>query len=368
MHRSRALLLGGALFFGGCELIGGIDDRQVIPGGGGGGGESGDGGGLSCGVPAYDCLGGECYEGACQPVLVTPVAFPNALAVSGPRIYWSANAAASAEVRYCNKAGCDGEPTVFLDGLTDILNLVATPENLFILKTSVPGAIVGCPITATSCSDYTFSATPLHGPTTLAVDSGFAYFSTLGDKQDTEATWLYSCPTFDCTKPTPLVTTRASAIAFEGQFIYWVDEVSHHVRRCHVGGCANTEQTVTAIPNATGFDLYVRDGWVTYAGSGKNLYRCELTAAGTCGPLITVAETAEGIAAFDIDESFAYFAERSKDPQPIRRAALTGEWGDELASGEIDVIDLVQDDAAVYWVAAGERKMGSLRKVAKPPQ
>lgn len=380
--RYRLPLLLTSLLFCGCELIGGIDDRALVsvtggaPGSGGegagseaGSAEGGQGGG--CGVVGHDCLGGECIDGVCQPVLVTDVLSATALAVSGPNVYWGVSSSGAGEVRYCPKSGCDGSSQYLLGGLPEVTTLASALNTVFVVSSPSPGTIIGCPGGQPACAEYSFSVNAVHGPKAVAVDAingPTVYFSTLGDQVDPAASALYSCPFGSCTTPTELLSVRASAIATDAEQLYWVDETTSFVRRCDAADCVDTDLNVTSTPYAGGLDLDVRAGWVTYAGLEKNIYRCELSGAGVCGTTIMLAETSTTVGTFAVDDAYVYFVEKSHDPRPIRRASLTGDGDEEIATGQVDVIELVQDEAAVYWIAAGEGTVGSLRKVAKPAQ
>ncbi len=43
----------------------------------------------ACGYPAYDCLGGTCVEGTCQPVRLAAASSVSAVAVDETRVYWA---------------------------------------------------------------------------------------------------------------------------------------------------------------------------------------------------------------------------------------------------------------------------------------
>jgi hypothetical protein len=99
-NRLAVVLLASALA-GGCTDVLGVEDRSYAgPAGSGGGGGAGgcdntDDDPQNCGACGHDCLGGECVDGACQPVLITALPNPDddgeLIVEPGPdgRIVWA---------------------------------------------------------------------------------------------------------------------------------------------------------------------------------------------------------------------------------------------------------------------------------------
>lgn len=106
----RVVIAGlGVMALGaGCRTVIGIEEKRYVnDGGAGAGGQSGaaTGGGGSgagapcsadvledpanCGACGHDCLGGECVEGACQPVEFAVGGTPQGLAADSERVYWA---------------------------------------------------------------------------------------------------------------------------------------------------------------------------------------------------------------------------------------------------------------------------------------
>ncbi len=363
----------------------GITDRHVFlasggspaTGGGPASGGSGAGGGdycagdLSCdpngcGVEGHDCLGGECLEGSCQPRIIARPTAPSSLAVLGSYVYWGYRSKAPSEIHACDKMGCgeDGYE-VFLTGVSEVSRLVTYGSTLFIVVQGNPlGVFFGCE-GSTECTPV-FSTSALNGPTAIAASGETTYLATIGDELGLNG-GLYRCTGADCTDPPPIEKFRGTALAVDAGHLYWIDLDFGSVFRCDPDDCIASSHVVVTDAVISGSDLHAKDGWLTFAGSAGNLYRCQVSEAGECDDVVTLATTDSQLAGFVLDETHAYFAEKSKYPRAILRVPLAGGSVETVVRDLIDVIELAQDDDAIYWLSSGTGNEGVVGKVAKPP-
>lgn len=242
-----------------------------------------------CGACNHDCLGGECIEGECQPVLLdegVPGESYKHLVVAGDSVYWSV--AAPDEIR---KIATQGGARVVVGAApsTDFLAASAThllassylDRAIYVLNLSNPGTIETL-LTETD---------PIVG---IAVDGGVAYYHRHTEQGGVRAKPLVPSPVIDIAPdqhlgfgilvqsgrvywstwgsgsvslPGTIATTavsgaerplvladnelKPSGIALDATYVYWID-ANARIRRVQRNGVGMVDNMYAGFPSSEG--------------------------------------------------------------------------------------------------------------------
>src|SRR5579872_2538859 len=213
----------------------------------------------NCGACGYDCEGGACHAGTCEPlepgVLATGQAQPGPMVVDDTSVYW-ANVGAPAILK-CKKTGCGNAPTVLVEGYPAAAsNLVLHDE---VLYWGAGPAVYTCPVGGCGGAPRRLPVGGLVGPVAVAPSGDVYYVQQVG------RTTLGACPAGDCARATTvpwipgsgvpyaadMFAPIASAIALDGTNLYVLAAtlLPGLLTTCAVDACATTARTLFVAAN-----------------------------------------------------------------------------------------------------------------------
>jgi hypothetical protein len=306
-----------------------------------------------CGGCDHDCLGGECRDGRCQPVLLAEIGDdPAQIAIDEAHVYWTANNFGGTEpgfIRRVAKAG--GEIETLVKGQISPLEIAADSSGIY--WTNGGGSVQRAAHDGSGTSRLASGSTPwgiaideahvywtdYYGgtvrrvpksagtamtiasgqeqPRCLAVDRGLVYWI----NRQSDADVLLRAPAAGGEAPLTLGTGPAASgacrVAVAGDDVYWLGPPPHLLRRTPVGG-----GTPTVLVSEPG----------TWAG-GMALH---------------------GTVAFWTAASAVYATSRIGETTLLAEVPT---WGQ---AGDIEV-----DDTAVYWLTSWSDGRGAIVKLAR---
>jgi hypothetical protein len=281
---------------------------------------------VNCGACGHDCLGGDCHQGRCAPVLVAGgETFPAALAVDDTNLYWTSASGALEGLRSIPKAGgfplsvagFDGGRGVALATARGTVVFTADDDTLWEGSRSTAARLVAsglggaAGVAADSSATYVAartaglvkkivadggSTTPLAGTqpdvTYVLVDAAGIYWAgydsmTIGITRSGGGT--AATAQFSIEKP--------SSFAQDDQAVYWGERYTFAIRKhSKTGGVSTTLKTVGGAPTIAvhGAELFwaAADGTI---GRMKNDGSAPETLATNQGDLSAIAVDAQNI-------------------------------------------------------------------------
>jgi len=311
-----------------------------------------------CGACGHDCLGGECGEGACQPVLLsTGPARAFDVALDGTSIYWTSQGAAgtsTGEVRKISRIA-SGAATVLASGQPAPRGMAVDAVNVY--WTNSGGDTV---MMAPKAGGEPVVLATEQAARDMAVDDTHVYWTnTTGE--------VMKAPIDMSDDPTVLVDGPAGpdGIALDAAHVYWVNRNNGQVSKVPIDdpGAAPTV-LLTGPLEAT--DLVVDDThvyWSSYQ-SGKLL---KIALDGSESSETVIAQGQASPFGLAVDASYVYWV--TYNGHEVKRAPRNGGAEVVLAALPMDEEGLgpgprriVVDDAAIYWT---NHDYGELMMLAK---
>lgn len=172
------------------------------------------------------CLTPGCVLGL---TLASSLDQPSAIAEDPANVYWLGGSDAGT-IMSCDKARCNGNPSVLATGLSHSLTLAVDATSIYWIG-SGDNTLTKCTIAACD-SQTSVLATALPSPTSLAVDSDYVYWTNMGPADATNGSYshgtLMKCAIGGCngqpvTIASDLNISGPNAIATDDSGIYWTN-------------------------------------------------------------------------------------------------------------------------------------------------
>ncbi|MBI5536342.1 MAG: hypothetical protein HY898_26715 [Deltaproteobacteria bacterium] len=305
----------------------------------------------NCGACGHDCLGSECLQGMCKPLLVADgLQSPNGIAVNAKWLVWT------------NYYG----GTVYKAPLP-----LSTPSGATLLSISTggPGAIVIDDVnTYWAESDVgtvmqvltevgglpTYLAVGLDRPAGLAQDATSVYVSTRGT-----VTSLSEIKRIPKSGGTAIAIASdaagASGLAIDAASVYWANSTTGVIWKAPLD--LSGTPTQLAAGQASPLGVAVDNVSVYWTSSSAAVVMKVPKAGGTATKLSTGMNPTAGIV---VDGAFAWFAETTSGS--IRRVSTQGGPYQTIVYGALSPLNLAIDSKLVYWTNWNQ---GSVMAVAR---
>lgn len=319
----------------------------------------------NCGRCGHDCLGGQCVNAMCTPVLIADsLGNPAYLAADNSNIYWG-NAGSVGGVYACPSAGCDAGATQ-LGATTNITGIAASPTHVYWVASpfSLPGTLNRTPKAGLPDAGAETLLTGLVVPGSVAATAQKVYV--------TEATAkVKQCDPASCTGTLETVNNEnyADNIYAANGDAYWVitNGGNPGIRRCSGALPCNTGSPVTLIGNRSGPTALAVTAtdvlWLEFPSPDAGaLMRCSTP---SCTSPTTLASNLGKPFTLATDGTFVYWP--SPDDATIKYCAIANCIPQVLASGQPGGIGVAVGGASLYWsTLASGAGSGTIYRVTRP--
>jgi hypothetical protein len=305
----------------------------------------------NCGACNHDCLGGQCFEGSCQPVLVVgQQSAPAWIAVDATHIYWTNSG--NGTVWRADKDGTN-KLQIAQGQLTPWVIRVRNGR-VYWGQDTTGGFVASAP--SAGGGPVLDMSGPQPSPRGMDVDDSYVYF----DTEDTDA-GTFQRALLDGGGATVLATQQGSPkdLVVTPQWVFWSNFADGTIMRYQIAS-GTIAPFVKQLPGPFGL------GW-----DGTFLYwTCRANGAADAGSIGRIAvdgsqktTLADGLGApraIAVDANYMYFT--SELEGTVRRIPPAGGTPTVIASGQVQPWGIAIDDQFVYWAAKGG---GTILKVAK---
>jgi hypothetical protein len=359
-------LLVVATLAGGCELVGGIEERRT----GRGTGAGGTGGAPpcadgdptcdphNCGQAGHDCLAGACVDGQCQPFALVGLTTPGPrVALSSTRVYFVDEGGNA--LKSCSKETCKPEPLVHYRDAhgANLANLVTDGTRiLFSGRTSLGTQLGSCLLTAEMCiPSWALPAqTAIAG---IAIGPELDYFTVPAQGTTPGVVWEINLASE--AKLFALATDPRS-IAVAQSKAYWIDAGGPTLESCPLSTCSSSIFLAKAARAGSPLELRTIAGIDTlfWAHESQGVVACSVL-GGLCQPVRVGAFDAPVIG-LGVDpvsvghDPYVYFSPADPaDPVAVYRthlAAKSDEPPVAVVRGAGRAQLFVSDGSMIFWV------------------
>ena len=315
---------------------------------------------LHCGQCGHDCLGGECFEGVCQPVLLASgIQKPYGLVKDSSFIYGTSDDAAGK----LWKVSVDGCPTPAICASlisttgTRYQDIAIDTDALYFTDKSADRVIR---IEKTGQNECTLASSQ-QTPVGIAVDDEYVYWGA----QTGDEIWRASKSCGAGTPPEVFVASTPSPqlVRLDSTGLYWTSLDGGQVSWASLDGTSTEPVWSGTTPGDFMFGLAMDDQWVywrdghQFPDSGTG--RVARAPKDRSGGLEVLAEDQENPRYLAVDDTHVYWTSDGA----VRRTAKAGTGGVEtLAEGFPSAHGILVDGPAVYFCTYSG---GELYKVAK---
>lgn len=299
----------------------------------------------NCGRCGHSCLPGTCAGGLCQAGILSAATDGRKIALDATNVYWMT----PTTVVTCPKTGCVGAPTTLLSSPQPLVDFALGATEFFVVTTTTEQEVQRC--AKTGCAVATkVDGAPLIGG--IAANANTLVWTRLAAAGSLLTCTLPACLPVSIADNLP----APDRVAVDATAVYVATRgspttaTSGTLRFCLSGSCGGTPSVQKSTIGAT-TDLLV-DGAQLFAAVPDRILGCPKT--GSCegaAPFVTLAS----VRALAIDSKNLYYA-NSSIIRSCPRAACPAPVLVANAGGV--VLDMVADEAALYWVgSSGVRVM-----------
>lgn len=362
-----------AVLLAGCRAVLRIDDKELVPesatggsaGAGGAGGSCPDASAFAadpnnCGSCGHSCLGGDCVDGRCAPIVLDRGDTPVSIALDEDEVFWTD--LYGGLVRSTPKSGGSGIGLGEAPGWSPI-GVAVSHDYVFVTlyHPSMLGMVVRMDKGRHNDS-FVQTSSSYNGPWAVAADGGAVYWTNRYDDVMLASAPLaldtaMSLATAGVPEP---VSAEPVAMALDADYVYWTQFVWGVVARTPKIGGATLEIASGQSP-ALGIAV---DDVNVYWGGKTAIWRAP-KAGGVLTAIVEVARFSGGVA---VDDTHVYWADAGDPMAPsdgsIHRAPKGGTSvaAELLLDGLEWPTNLALDAVAIYWA---DTDNGTIMKLAK---
>jgi sugar lactone lactonase YvrE len=306
----------------------------------------------NCGACGHDCLGGTCFEGDCQPVLVAgQQSEPAYVALDATHVYWTNSG--NGTVWRANKDGTNAVPIA--QGQASPWVIRVRNGRVYWTQDTGGGFVASAP--ADGSGPVFDLSGPQPSPRGIDVDDTYVYFDT--EDQDAGTMRRVQLDGGGLTtiasqqgSPKDLIVTPTSVL--------WANHDDGTIARYDVASAAFAplEKQLPA-PWGLGWDgtfLYWTCRGTTVTADSGSIGRVALDGS----QKTTLAEGLGAPRAIAVDANYMYFTNELEGT--VKRVPPGGGAVTTIAAGQVQPWGIAIDDQFVYWAAKGG---GNVLKVAK---
>jgi hypothetical protein len=323
-----------------------------------------------CGRCDHSCLGGDCFDGMCQPFkLATIIDGARGLAVDATQVY-AAIQLNNVVVRIDKKSGAILSSLSEPDVIQPSWVAVDSTSFYWTNRMNTTGSIAKCPIAGCGMSQPTVVVASADRPNGIVADGTNIYWA-----ETNGGTIKKAAP--DGSNVVTLVAASENwkpfQLALQGGYLYFSEVAEGRVARVPIAGGTVETMAISSSPGG----VAVTDSRVYWAvgAVGGGIYRVPNTvppANGHTPELVAGGQDTSSSVAVD-DENIYWLASASwiEAEGALRMCPIAGcpSGGPiDLANGIAYPIDLALDDAAIYYTVYGIDGVvdGAVMKIAKP--